>query len=226
MANKDVLKLLAGFRRFRERYFLQTNSLYSRLSVRGQSPKTLIIACSDSRVDPAIITSADPGELFVVRNVANLVPPFETSDGFHGVSSAIEFAVVNLKVDNIIILGHRQCGGIRSLMLETEANRQKGFVSSWMQIASDAKERVLLRAKTEPMDEEALCRCGEMEAIKTSVRNLRTFPFVVEAVRDRGLNLLGIYFDLENGDICEWNESDDKFDMIDLKRWHGDVVPG
>jgi carbonic anhydrase len=225
MANKDVLKLLAGFRRFRERYFLQPNSLYSKLSVRGQSPKTLVIGCSDSRVDPAIITSADPGDLFVVRNVANLVPPFETSVGFHGVSSAIEFAVVNLKVENVIVLGHRQCGGIRALIMDDGSSRQKGFVQSWMQIAVDARERVMKRAETEPMDEEALCRCGEMEAIKTSIRNLRTFPFVVDAVKERGMNLLGIYFDLENGDICEWNESVDKFETIDLKEWHGDAVP-
>lgn len=224
MASKDVLKLLAGFRRFRERYFLQPNSLYTRLST-GQSPKTLIIGCSDSRVDPALITSADPGELFVVRNVANLVPPFETSVGFHGVSSAIEFAVVNLKVENVIVLGHRQCGGIRALMLDNAKPREKGFVQQWMQIAADAKVRVLKRAETEPMDEEQLCRCGEMEAIKTSIANLKTFPFVREAVADRGMNLLGIYFDLENGDICEWNETDDKFETIDLKRWHGDTVP-
>src|SRR5271155_4026926 len=103
---------MAGFRKFRDKYFANEHPLYRRLSTVGQVPKTLIIACSDSRVDPAILTSASPGELFVVRNVANLVPPFQKGGGYHGVSAAIEFAVVNLKVENIIVMGHRQCGGI------------------------------------------------------------------------------------------------------------------
>src|SRR5687767_8056292 len=107
--NRAVIKLMAGFRRFREKYYLGEdleNSVYQQLASSGQTPKTMLIGCCDSRVDPALLTGASPGELFVVRNVANLVPPCEPSAvGFHGTSSAIEFAVVNLKVDNIIILG-------------------------------------------------------------------------------------------------------------------------
>jgi len=132
---------MVGFRRFREKYFLHADhehSFYQRLASAGQSPRTLLIGCSDSRVDPAILTGASPGELFVIRNVANLVPPCEVSEvGFHGTSSAIEFAVVNLKVENVIVLGHRQCGGIRALMTET-AESSDSFIGQWMSIAKDA----------------------------------------------------------------------------------------
>src|ERR1700733_11608814 len=110
MPKKEIAKMMVGFRHFREKFFLSDDNTYGRLTTDGQGPKTLIIGCSDSRADPAIMVGASPGELFVVRNVANLVPPFEKGGGYHGVSAAIEFSVVNLKVENIIILGHRQCG--------------------------------------------------------------------------------------------------------------------
>ena len=210
MASKDILKLLAGFRRFRHRYFEQETKLFHRLS-QGQSPKTLIIGCSDSRVDPALISSASPGELFVIRNVANLVPPYDDSGGIHGVSAAIEFAVVHLKVENILILGHRQCGGIRSLMLNPAA-MSTGFIGRWMQIAEEAKQRVL--AQHPGADDDTLCRQCEKESILTSLKNLRSFPFVKEAIEDRKLNLLGIYFDLESGQLLECDEALGQFHEI------------
>jgi carbonic anhydrase len=210
MRSKELLRLVAGFRRFRERYFDEDSSVYQRLSEPGRAPKTLVIACSDSRVDPAIITSAHPGELFVVRNVSNLVPPYETTAGHHGVSSAIEFAVVNLKVENIIIMGHRQCGGIRALMLGTAV--QGGFVNQWMRIASAAKKRVL--ENYAGADEETLCRHAEMESIITSLANLHTFPFVAEAIKDRGLNVIGAYFDLEKGELAEFDPDTQTFKSI------------
>lgn len=195
---------MAGFRKFRDKYFANEHPLYPRLSAGiGQTPKTLIIGCSDSRVDPALITSASPGELFVVRNVANLVPPFEKKSGVHGVSAAIEFAVVNLKVENIIILGHRQCGGIRALMMN-EVSKPNGFVEMWVRVAEDAKKRVLKKYAGE--SEETLCRHGEQEAIVTSLNNLRTFPFVNEAIETRQMALMGIYFDLESGHLLEYDE--------------------
>lgn len=206
---------MAGFRRFRERNFLQEHSPYARLSTAGQSPKTLIIGCSDSRVDPALITDAGPGELFVIRNVANLVPPYRKAEegGFHGVSSAIEFAVMNLKVENVVVLGHRQCGGIRALMTEDKAT-SGSFVSKWMQIAKPAKAKVL---KDHPAatDEEKI-RCCEMESIVTSLENLRTFPFVADAIRDRGLNLIGAYFDLESGQLLQYEDESTSFKPIEV----------
>ncbi len=212
MARRDALRLLAGFKKFRERYFDREHSVYKDRLSGGQTPKTLIIGCSDSRVDPAIVTNASPGEIFVIRNVANLVPPYDLTGGFHGVSAAIEFAVADLKVESIVILGHRQCGGIRALMLNQQ--RPAGFVHQWMSIAVDAKRRVL--AKHKGADPETLCRHGEMESIVVSLRNLRTFPFVQEAIRDRNLSILGIYFDLEKGELCEYDEDEASFKTLDL----------
>ncbi len=212
MRSKALLRLVAGFRRFRDRYF-QDSTVYQRLAGNsGQSPKTLIIACSDSRVDPAIITSAHPGELFTIRNVANLVPPYESNGGFHGVSSAIEFAVINLRVENIIIMGHRQCGGIKALMLDNAKNGS--FVERWMQIAQAAKLRVLQQYKD--ADDDTLCRHGEMESIVESLENLRTFPFVEEAIRERNLVLIGAYFDLELGQMFEFNPDSKTFKQIEV----------
>jgi len=217
MSKKEILKLVAGFRKFRDKYFAGEHALYARLSSTtnggGQAPKTLIIGCSDSRVDPAIITSASPGELFIVRNIANLVPPYETKGGRHGVSSAIEFAVINLKVENVIVLGHRQCGGIRALMTN-QLVRPGGFVEQWMNIAREAKERVL--SKFAGADEDVLCRHCELESIITSLENLRTFPFVEEAIQERGLTLMGIYFDLEQGTLLEYDSEIKQFKNIEL----------
>lgn len=212
MRNKPILRLVAGFRKFRETTFIKEGSIYSRLAD-GQSPKTLIIGCSDSRVDPAILTSASPGEIFVVRNVANLVPPFEaTSSGFHGVSSAIEFAIVNLKVENVVILGHRQCGGIRALMSGEQNSGM--FIGPWMSIAAPAKEQV---TKTYPeLDLDNQCKHCEKESIVNSMSNLRTFPFVQEAIASRDLAILGIYFDLELGELLEYDEDLKAFKNVDF----------
>lgn len=207
---------MAGFRRFREKYFQENDdhSIYHRLSSAGQTPKTLMIGCSDSRVDPAIMTGAEPGELFMVRNVANLVPPCEPSAvGFHGTSSAIEFAVQNLKVENIIILGHSQCGGIRALM-QPNQEATPSFISQWMSIAHEAREQVL--KNSEVLDEATLCRQAEMESLKVSIRNLRTFPFVQKAVDERDLHLIGIYFDLERGHLWEYDEKSQQFHQLHI----------
>jgi carbonic anhydrase len=211
MPKKEIAKLMAGFRHFREKFYLGDDPTYSRLSTSPQEPKTLVIGCSDSRADPAMLGGAGPGELFVVRNIANLVPPYEVGGGKHGVSSAIEFAVVNLRVANVIILGHRQCGGIRALLFP-EQSQAGGFVQQWMRIAEPAKERSLeLLPSAEPVE---LWRRCELESIRTSVENLRTFPFVAEAVKSRDLKILGIYFDLEKGELLELDEASGRFSPI------------
>ena len=215
MRNKEILRLVAGFRRFRAKYFSGEDALYHKLST-GQTPKTLIIGCSDSRVDPALISSAAPGEIFVVRNVANLVPPYESAkSGFHGVSAAIEFAVVNLLVENVVILGHRQCGGIRAL-IAGQQKKENSFVGRWMEIAHTARERVL--AKYPDMDFEGQCKQCEMEGIVNSIENLKTFPFVTEAIEKRGLNLYGIYFDLEQGQLFEYDEPSSSFKQLEIDK--------
>ena len=196
MRRREMIRLVAGFKRFRLKYFDGENSVYRKLSESGQTPKTLVIGCSDSRVDPAILTSAAPGELFVVRNVANLVPPFEDNDGFHGVSSAIEFAVVNLKVENVVILGHQQCGGIRAL-INGVTNTGPSFIARWVSIADEAKHLVLKKFPQASSDE--LCGHCELEAIRISIRNLKTFPFIQDAIRDRDMSLVGAYFAMHEG---------------------------
>lgn len=215
--NKPLVRLMVGFRKFREKYFLSDDSegsVYQKLSVSGQTPKTLLIGCSDSRVDPAILTGASPGELFVVRNVANLIPPCEPSAvGFHGTSSAIEFAVTGLKVENIIILGHRQCGGIRALM-SGATDSGPSFIGQWMSIAEEARQNVL---KNYPeADEESRWRLAEMESLKVSLKNITTFPFVKEAIENRQLNIIGVYFDLELGQLWEYDSSAQEFRQLEI----------
>lgn len=213
MPKKNIARLLLGFRQFREKFYLGDDPTYSRLSSGWQGPKSLIIGCSDSRVDPAILSSAGPGEIFVVRNVANLVPPYESGGGYHGVSAAIEFAVVNLKVEHVIVLGHRQCGGIRALLFpeETQAG---GFVQRWMKMAEAAKFRALKAVGSS--DANALWHRCEHESIRTSIENLRSFPFVQEAIKSRDLLIMGIYFDIEKGELLELNEPTGEFTPIVL----------
>jgi carbonic anhydrase len=215
MANKEVLKFIAGFRRFRDRYFNDDDSVYRRVLQTGQSPKTMIIACSDSRVDPAMLSGASPGDIFVVRNVANLVPPFEVQGKFHGVSSAIEFAVENIRVENIIVLGHRQCGGIRALMM-SQTRSPSSFVGRWMEIAREAKEKVLAGnpPASTPEEEDALCRHCELESIIVSMQNLKTFPFIQNALKADRLELHGVYFDLESGELSLLNQQTGLFENL------------
>lgn len=199
---------MSGFRQFREKFYAGDDPTYSRLASGWQGPKSLIIGCADSRVDPAIISSSGPGDLFVVRNIANLVPPYEEGGGHHGVSAAIEFGVVNLKVEYVIVLGHRQCGGIRALLFPEES-QAGGFVQKWMKMAEPAKTRALKAVGSD--DPNSLWRCCEMESIRTSIENLRSFPFIRDAIRHRGLALMGIYFDIEKGELLELNESTGSF---------------
>ena len=215
MAKKEIIKLMIGFRKFREKFFDSNNPLFEKLST-GQNPKTLIIACSDSRVDPGLMADANPGDLFIVRNVANLVPPVEVGkSGRHGVSAAIEFAVTRLKVENIVILGHRQCGGIRALMSQSDSPTDS-FVDRWMSIAKPARDKVISAQglpKTDA-DMDLACRSCEMESITVSIENLKTFPFVAQAIKERQLNIMGIYFDLEQGQLFEYDEVLKKYSII------------
>lgn len=207
----DISRFIAGFSRFQEKYFSADQRLYEQLS-RGQQPKALVIACSDSRADPAIITDCDPGELFVVRNVANLVPPYETGGGFHGVSSALEFGVRGLAVNHIIVLGHTRCGGIHSLMHGTHSTPESEFVGPWMRIAARARDDVLRRLAQESI--EAQIRALEQAAILVSLENLLTFPWIKERVSAGQLLLHGWYFDLVNGALWGYAGDNGRFEPL------------
>lgn len=202
------LDLIDGFRKFRRRYFVLEKDLYLNLSTKGQAPKTLLIACSDSRVDPAILLSSEPGDLFVIRNVANLVPPYEEGGGHHGTSAAIEFAVNNLKVEDIVVLGHAQCGGIEALAAG-KGTEGGNFISKWVDIASEA--RAIALQKEDPEDFKKFCHCCELEAIKISLKNLKSFPFIASRLRSGNLTLSGWYFDLEEGKMWEYSEKGDTY---------------
>ena len=185
-------RLLDGYRRFRDTDWPARRALFERLAAQGQRPRTLVIACSDSRVDPGMVFGAGPGELFVVRNVANLVPPFAPDSAYHGTSAALEFGVRGLEVADIIVMGHAMCGGIGAL-LNGAPNPSFHFLGGWIGMAAAARERVLACA---PADPQQAC---EYEAVRLSLANLMTFPWIRDAVRDGRLALHGAYFDIRTG---------------------------
>lgn len=184
-------ELLEGYRRYRAQRWPELRSLHRYLAQRGQAPKTLVIACSDSRVDPATIFDAGPGELFIIRNVANLAPPFEEGAGYHGTSAAIEFAVERLKVETILVLGHAQCGGVAHA-LEPHDHNSGSFLDAWVGLLDVAKTRI---AGQEGDPKIAL----EYESIRVTLENLLTFPFVNQAVETRGLKLVGARYGVADG---------------------------
>ena len=194
--------LIHGYREFRAGIWPQRRALFEELAARGQKPHTMVIACSDSRVDPTMIFNVGPGEFFVLRNVANLVPPYLPDAGFHGTSAALEFGVTVLQVDDLIVLGHAMCGGIKALLDPSLASPD--FVGPWMSIASRARDRVLA---CDPVDPQAAC---EHEAVKVSLENLRTFPWIAAREADRSLRLHGASFDIRSG-VLELLRADGTF---------------
>lgn len=205
-----IARLVHGYRRFRGGYYLDHHKKLSALANQGQSPQVCVVSCSDSRVDPSLILDCEPGELFVIRNVANLVPPCEAEGLYHGTSAALEFAVCGLQVAHIIVLGHGRCGGIQALLAgETSYHPRVGFVSAWMHIAQKARAHVLARDDlTTP--EARSCAC-EHAAIRLSFKNLLTFPWVAERVEQKTLQLHGWYYDLDRGDLLALDEADERF---------------
>jgi carbonic anhydrase len=206
---KGFGNLLEGYRRFRANKFVTEKDRWQELA-EGQSPRAVVIACSDSRADPATIFDTNPGEIFVVRNVANLVPPFETGGGRHGVSAALEFAVTQLEVPEIIVMGHERCGGISAALtgkFKGAAAGEGGFVSAWMSQVDGAAEQI---ARDHGTDEEAHRKLEEV-AIRQSLANLRTFPFVEAREKNGTLKLLGCHFSIRDGELWLLDEAGDIF---------------
>jgi len=189
-------RLLEGYRRFRVNTWRIGRSLFEELAEVGQSPRTMVIACSDSRVDPQMIFDAKPGEIFVVRNVANLVPPYSPDQDFHGTSAALEFAVKRLKVRNIVVMGHGGCSGIASLM-QTVAE-PTDFIGTWMSIAAPARAEA---EKYLDQGEATAMRACEFAAVKVCLTNLRSFPWIRTGVEEGSLTLIGCHFDIATGDV-------------------------
>src|SRR5690606_3704786 len=194
----ELAGLIEGYRRFRANGWAQRRERWAALH-QGQEPRVMIIACADSRTDPAQIFDVDPGEIFVVRNVAAMVPPFETSPGNHGVSAALEFAIQVLRVREVVVMGHGMCGGCKAAltqeMLGTEPGKG-GFIANWISMLDEAREPVVREYGTEGRDAE---RAMEHAAVKVSLANLRTFPCVSELEARGKLRLRGAFFAISDG---------------------------
>ena len=209
---KDIVKFIAGFERFQAKYFREDRSLYAHLGER-QQPRTLVISCCDSRVDPVMLTGADPGELFVIRNVANLVPSYDHEADGPGIRAAIEFAVKSLNVEHIIILGHSNCGGIQALMSgEGIIEHHYEFIGAWLSIAKRARERVLLELPQKPRTLQT--KACEQAAILISLENLLSFPWIRDRIDSSVLALHGWYFDIETGELLAYSAETATFDPL------------
>ena len=194
--------LIAGYKRFRSDAYVRQKARFDELASEGQSPPVMIISCCDSRVDPATVFDTVPGQVFALRNVANLVPPFETGGGLHGVSAAIEFGVLGLGVRHIVVLGHAQCGGIKASL---DQGQTGSFVDDWVAIISDARDEVIAAGHPDPQ------RALELEAIKVSLQNLRSFPFIDDEEKRGELKLHGAYFGIVDGVLHVLDETTGHF---------------
>ena len=205
----DINRFLAGIERFRAKYFIEQPGSFSQLS-QAQTPSALVIACCDSRVDPAMLTGADPGDLFIVRDVANLVPPYRDDSHAPGIRAAIEFAVKGLEVENIIVLGHSRCGGIKALMDGegiTEHNYE--FIGPWVSLARPARDEVM---QAMPHETHACqTRACEQASVRMSLENLLSFPWIAERVQQNRIALHGWYFDIDTGNLLVYSAEDEIF---------------
>jgi carbonic anhydrase len=203
----DFSDLLTGYQRFRGTDWRRQRERWAELS-EGQSPKVMVIACSDSRVDPAQIFDTSPGEIFVVRNIANLVPPFELDGSRHGVSAALEFAVRVLEVSEVVVLGHGACGGVRAAMSQQFRGAPPGaggFIGHWVDMLDEARERIIAEHGT---GDEAI-HALELETVRVSIANLRTFPCIPEHEASGRLKLHGAYFAIADGVLHVMDENGD-----------------
>ncbi len=205
-----LTRLIEGYRRFRDTQWPRERERWSELA-EGQSPKVMVIACADSRSDPAQIFDTRPGEIFVVRNVAALAPPFETSGGYHGVSAALEFAVTQLEVEEIVVMGHGSCGGCAAALTGQFDDAPSGegrFISNWVSMLHSARDKV--RAHHHGIDPQAVLEM-EWEAVKLSLANLRTFPWIAEREMAGKLALHGTHFAIAEGKLYLLDEAEETF---------------
>lgn len=193
-----------GYRRFRAEAYAREAARYRNLA-RGQAPRTMVIGCADSRVDPATIFSAGPGELFVLRNVAALVPPLEETGTYHGTSAALEFAVSGLGVAHIVVLGHGLCGGVAAALAAAEQRPVGRFIAPWVELLAEIRDEVM--AQTTAADADARQRALEQAAVRLSLRNAMSFPFVAEAVDEGRLALHGAWFSIADGALL-WRDAE------------------
>ncbi|AOL23504.1 carbonic anhydrase [Erythrobacter litoralis] len=211
----EFAELLKGYRRFREQTWPRQRERFAETLEKGQHPKLMIIACCDSRVDPAQIFDVDPGDIFVLRNVAALVPPFETTPGQHGVSAAVEFAVQVLEVAQIVVMGHGRCGGCQAALRQDYSGDEESegrFLAGWITLLDEARAEVASHYGTESPEAEL-----EMEfaAIRQSLANLRTFPWLAAREAEGRLKLRGSHFSIAEGRLYSLDEATGHFEVIE-----------
>lgn len=187
--------LISGYKRFRANGWPERRRVFETLAERGQTPKALVVGCVDSRVDPAMIFDTAPGEILIIRNVANLVPPYAPDKTYHGTSAALEFGVCVLNIPNLVVLGHGMCGGVQALLHGAPETAQD-FVGPWMAMAEPAKLKSL-HCETP----EAQQKCCEHEVIKVSLDNLMTFPWIAQRVAAGKLKLHGAWYAIHSGEL-------------------------
>jgi carbonic anhydrase len=209
----DVSELIDGYRRFLATRYPEQAGLYRKLAEGGQSPKTMIVACCDSRADPATVFDAAPGQLFVMRNVANLVPSHERGGFYHGTSAALEFAVTGLGIENIVVMGHARCGGVQAFLDGlARPPAQRSFIDRWLSLLTAAGTEALRDTAGQGM--EARQRALEQASIRHSLRNLETFPFIRERIAAGRLHLHGAYFDIADGRLLGLDQDSGRFTAV------------
>lgn len=202
-------RLYKGIHKFQSSHFKKEEEFFRRLS-KSQKPEVLFITCADSRVDPNLVTQSKPGELFILRNVGNIVPPYDAIKDKNSVAAALEFAVLSLKVADIIVCGHSNCGAMQSLYQDEGELRDMPHLLEWIALAEPVKRHVEQYYREMPQDKRE--RITEKENILEQLRNIETYPFVAEALKEGTLYLHGWYYDIGTGDVLSYDPSTDKFE--------------
>lgn len=189
-------KLLKGYIEFRKKYASCDNSIMQQLSYNGQKPEIMIVSCSDSRVDPSLILQCNPGDIFITRNVANIVPPYEKDKSYHGTSAALEFGIRYLQVKHLILLGHSQCGGIQAL-INKEDEIYSDFISKWVSIIKFDKQNV-----------QGNVDFAAKLALNESYKNCFSFPWISNKVNEKKLKIHKWFFNIKFGEILSYCEEE------------------
>ena len=208
-------RLIEGYGAFAAGRLQSEQGRYRELAERGQTPEIMVIGCCDSRVSPEVIFDAGPGELFVVRNVANLVPPFETAGTYHGVSAALEFGVGVLKIKHIVVLGHAHCGGVKAFTEDAAPISPGDFIGKWMTLMAPAAEKVGARGNLSHA--EYLTRM-EQASVSNSLDNLMTFPRLRKLIERGDVALHGAYFGVAAGELSVLDRATGEFRPIKAQR--------
>ncbi len=204
---KSFEQLLSGYKKFKEKFGDSGNDLMSNLSLKGQAPQFMVISCCDSRVDPSLILQCSPGDLFIVRNIANIVPPYESDEYHHGTSAALEFGVCYLKVKHIIIMGHSQCGGIIASLDKSVLSQQNDFIGNWVKLINHQHDTNI--------DIDTYAK----ECLNYSYENCLTFPWIKSRVQEKKLSVHRWFFDIKTASIMAYSTKDNTFISLQEYEW-------